>query len=618
MQFSPTGQYLGGNFVPAFSKDISLEGIVANADSDDVDERRAMPVPDTHCNPGNLPLLQPQIAGHGTHVTGLTAANGAAGLDVQGTCRHCGIGMQKVARVACEATTNRVVLVLNSAAKARGLIEAADMGAQVANMSSGFGTGFPTYCQSNPNSAICLAMTYANSRDLVMVAASGNGREKLDFPARDPRVVAAGGLQPNLAIWDDAPSAGGPGCPPIAGSAQCGSDYTKPATDTGKQELMASAKNVFSTTYPGYNWNPDVKCGDQFPTYPAWGNGVGNCTGTSMSAPQIAGVIGLLRSINPLVVGGDKPIAPASTIRYALASTTFDAQASLPWTEKYGYGRPDTAAAARKMLGKVAGVTVRNRATPLFRFYRAASHDFVDVTSPQMAARLQINNGYRVPTIAPPPEIPSSVYPEFPHDPLEKVDVPHASVYVLTTEYRSRTEWPELRPLHLMDKARAVGRDYLLATTKDEIEAAHRAGYSLRTIQGYIYQPCTPEPACIPPAAQKLWREYADADCAVFLESERNAFEAAHYTDACPTGATKMIGYAYPATDSDEDGLPDGFEYVVGTNPFLPDGADSDGDGQSDAEEFPLAGIATGDPCAGGTLGARNCGANRIFKNGFE
>lgn len=106
-----------------------------------------------------------------------------------------------------------------------------------------------------------------------------------------------------------------------------------------------------------------------------------------------------------------------------------------------------------------------------------------------------------------------------------------------------------------------------------------------------------------------------DSDCAVFLEGERARFEGAGYTAACPAGTTTMIGYAYPSTDTDADGLPDSFEYVVGTNP---NAADSDGDGIADAVEFPLAGIPVSDPCAGGTLGARNCGADVILRNGFD
>ena len=101
----------------------------------------------------------------------------------------------------------------------------------------------------------------------------------------------------------------------------------------------------------------------------------------------------------------------------------------------------------------------------------------------------------------------------------------------------------------------------------------------------------------------------------MFLDSEKASFEADGYTAACPTGSAKMIGYAYPATDTDGDGLPDGFEYVVGTNP---NAADSDGDGIPDAVEFPMVGVPLSDPCTGGSLGARNCGADRIFKNGFD
>lgn len=60
-----------------------------------------------------------------------------------------------------------------------------------------------------------------------------------------------------------------------------------------------------------------------------------------------------------------------------------------------GHGRPDAAAAAQKMLGKVAGGWVRNRATPLFRLYSSQTADYADTTSPQMAVALMINQVVR-------------------------------------------------------------------------------------------------------------------------------------------------------------------------------------------------------------------------------
>ena len=230
-------------------------------------------------------------------------------------------------------------------------------------------------------------------------------------------------------------------------------------------------------------------------------------------------------------------------------------------------------------------------------------------------------------------------YDSFPTEPITTpLPQPRAAIYVLTTEYKPRPEWPALVPLYQMDRSRifpvgctpgasgcnSANRDFLLVTTTAHIEQAHADGYKLRNIQGYIYQPCTVEPACIPPGAEKFYRacKTADDDCATFLESERTTFEAAGYTAAYPSGSNKVLGYAYPYADDDPprftggpvgDGLVDGFERVIGTKI---DSWDSDGDGDDDVEEFPMAGVARSDPCDG--LGGRNCPADIIFKHGFE
>jgi len=525
--------------------------------------------------------------------------------------------MWKTAPATCDINSGNVILGDNRLARAAALGFIADTGAVVGNMSFGNSTAqdgpYPDFCQHNPTDPLCLSITHASNRDVAMVASSGNGRTQLDFPAADSRVISAGGFQQNLALWDLWPN-----CPQVYGLSQCGSNFTT-VTGGSPQELTGSAQSVLSTTYPGYNWNADLECGDGFPG-PGFGNGTGWCTGTSMSAPQISGILGILRSINPLVhVGADPTVA--GSLRRVLTESTFQSQANQPWNPLMGYGRPDAAAAVRKMLGHVAGSVPRNRATPLFRLYSAGAKDYADTTSPQMAIGMTINSTHAWQPVAALPPVPND--PNFPHDPADGTQPPpRASVYILTTEYKPRAEWPALVPLYLMDKDFAGAYrdvdDFMLVTTTADIEYAHNHGYNLRTIQGYIYAPCTPEPGCIPPGAGKFYRacNAAASDCATFLESESATFDANGYTTTFPPiGDTKtLLGYAYPATDADGDGLPDGFEYVVGTSPVH---SDSDSDGLSDAYEYPMVDVPFGDPCAGG-IGARNCGADVIFANGYE
>jgi hypothetical protein len=314
-----------------------------------------------------------------------------------------------------------------------------------------------------------------------------------------------------------------------------------------------------------------------------------------------------------------------------LAHTTDRAQASLVWDSRLGFGLPEAAAAARRMLGTVATGIVRNRVTPLFRMHSVAGKDYADITSPQLALALALDatTGYQTEGSAVPG-----------YDAWGQVSlpsgwpVPKAPTYVLTTEHSPNPAWPPLLPLWLMDKPRNqpsgceealwdCTRDFLLATTTADIHDAHAAGYNLRNIQGYIYSRCPTGGTCIvPPGAQKFYRacNTTDDDCATFLQSDKPVFDAAQYTNAFP-GSETWIGYAYPSIDTDGDGLIDGFEYVIGTRHELPD---TDGDNTAkphdkwDGDEFPMVGVALSDPCSGGTYGASRCPADIIFTNAFD
>jgi serine protease len=619
-QFDDAGNYVGGNFVAASSLDIGESytvdpptKIFAN-----VDEARPIQTAFLACDPQQTGYAIPYFAGHGTHTAGLIAAN--PGGPTKGTCMHCGIAMWKIANYSCDPYSGHLRSSINAPALGAAIAYLGDSGAQVINMSFGSpnkGAGWCAMVDPKKPDSWCDSIAYVRSRGLTLVGASGNQRDALQFPANDERVISVGGIDSNFALWDESPGsiANCPVAPNLTLGKECGSNYTKDPSGP-RQELMASSKSVLSTTYPGKDWNPALACGDNFGP----GNGYGLCTGTSMAAPQIAGLVGILRSINPLISDGNPGFGfgNASGVRSVLSQHL--------WEPHVGYGVPDGAIAAERTLGHVADNVVKNRATPLFRLYSAGAKDYLDTVSPQFAIATVIN---QISAYAPQGALIPG-YTAFPQDDnAAPFPTPRANVYVLTTEYSPQPNWPNVVPLYMVERTRSYppecngsppacnpnNRDFTLLTTTPQIEQAHADGYSLRTIQGYIYAPCMPEPSCIPPGAQKFYREckIADDDCATFLENERTAFEAGGYTAAYPANASKLMGYAYPAIDSDGDGLVDGFEYVVGTSPGMPD---SDGDGLSDFAEFPMAGMAIADPCSGAAGG--NCAGEVIFRNGFQ
>lgn len=628
------GQYRGGNWLPALSYDLGRTGLigcqtVGDCIEDNVDEAQPVAVPAGGiCDPDGDGLAAPVIAGHGTHVAGLIAARGPANF---GVCKHCGIAAWRAASDTCSQQSGLIRTALNVTAIDAAVALLSDLGAQVINLSSTRSTiTKPGHCQSNVENSECQALLHAARRGVLVTGAAGNHRSSIGFPASNPSVLSAGGVGNNLAIWNrdpDSPPNHLDQCPQqptvfMLGQ-ECGSNFTVNLGNDRRQEVSAPAESVQSTTYPGLNWNPALGCGDGIdgPN----GDGTGSCTGTSMAAPIAAGIAGVLRSINPLVLPGDpENLVDAMGIRDVIASTTGAAKSGEPWNQKLGYGIPDTAAAARRMLGEVRGARVRNRAIPLFDFHSALATDYASTTSPQAA--MTLSTGMPWSWLPRGPAIPG--YPSYPVAPDNVMPSPHASAYVMSTEFRPNNRQPPLVPLFQLSRSRPwplgctpgtagcqhQNRDFVLVSSEAHLESAVADGYQFHGRQGYIFQRCAKEPSCMPAGSTKLYRlcNTQEDDCAVFLEHELATFQGEGYTTPYPSGSDQVIGYAFRNVDADGDTLVDGFEHLIGTNPVS---ADSDGDSVSDGVEYPLAGVPMSDPCAGPAV---SCPVAEMLYDGFE
>lgn len=647
--FTPTGQYTGGNFLPVYSGDLGRTddgpcgpSNVCVVFDQNPDERKPEPTPPgwqcptySHNSPECVSLnLAPgqtcvvsDFAGHGTHVAGLV---GASGGGLSGACSHCGIAAMKIARAECLVFLNppRVGLGLGTAFPqiSIGVGVLAQTASQVVNMSLGGAMADVLDCVPFPQRLWCLNFAFAAGNDVVLIAASGNDLRGVNWPAADPRIIAVGGLGLDLGFWDDRPN-----CP--FGSTdlrECGSNFTNPEWSNYRQELMAPAKSVLSTMYRGFDWNPDLLCGDSVGGGSS-NDGVGLCTGTSMSAPIISGIAGILRSINPLVPVGDPFTTVDFGIRDVLAASTDRAAVNLGWDPMMGFGRPDAEVAARRMLGTVAGSTVTNRVTPLFVLWSEGAKDSISVATPQLAIALaRYQNAQAESRAADGPTAPG--YGVFPTEPEFSPPQPRAALYVLTTEFSPSYPGqllPTPIPLYVVERTRPLpdgctpadppcnveNRDYSLVNSVTELEAAVAGGYNHRGRQGYLYPVCSPEPACIPPGTVRVMRQCNPAidDCAVFPESQLSLWLSRGYTQPMFSGGVTVLGYAYPNLDSDGDGLVDGMEYVIGSNPFA---ADSNGNGTIDGLEFPQAGVSFSDPCSGANTCLRRL--QDVFADGFE
>lgn len=217
-------------------------------------------------------------SGHGTHVAGIAAAEIDSGVGVAGLSQSCLMSIR--------------VLGGGSAALATGITFAADNGADAINMSF----------WATENQAFRDALEYAYlEQDVVLVKSAGNGgcpgpesiqntgaytgSYTMTWPGPEPSVIATAALAPSEGVTR-------------AGFSSCGN----------KMELAAPGQSILAP----YN------------------NGYAYLSGTSMAAPHVTGLVGLMRAVNPDLT--------ALEVRCLLAWTADDLGPD-GWDPFYGWGR---------------------------------------------------------------------------------------------------------------------------------------------------------------------------------------------------------------------------------------------------------------------------------------
>jgi subtilisin family serine protease len=227
--------------------------------------------------------------GHGTHVAGIALAETNNGIGTAGIGYSPNIKVMPL-RVCDENGCP-------SDAVARAIYYAADHGANVINLSLG---------GRWPSSAEQVAIDYAwGEKGLVIAASSGNdGRTSVSYPAAFPNCIAVGSTN-----WHDT----------LAGYSNTGSalDVTAPGGemsglhDPGGIYSTMPTYSVYLYTKYGYSLNYD------------------QLQGTSMAAPQVAGLAGLLFAMG---------VSSNTEVRQIIEGTADDLGAA-GWDTGYGWGR---------------------------------------------------------------------------------------------------------------------------------------------------------------------------------------------------------------------------------------------------------------------------------------
>ncbi len=205
--------------------------------------------------------------GHGTHVAGIAAAASNNGVGIAGVSWGARVMPVKVLSASGSGSYQDV---------ASGIIFAADNGAQIINMSLG---------GSSPSSVLEDAVNYAFDRSVLIVASAGNGGNSTpNYPAAYTNAFAVAATDSN-------------------------NNRASFSTYGNFVDIAAPGVSIFATYFDD--------------TY-------ASLSGTSMSAPHVAGAAALL-------FGYSQYLDTGSEVRTALESTALDLGGT-GWDQYYGHG----------------------------------------------------------------------------------------------------------------------------------------------------------------------------------------------------------------------------------------------------------------------------------------
>lgn len=510
-------------------------------------------------------------ANHTVHVSGIIAAtlnnrstsiagNGAPGSAsngaVAGACPECNFVPYPVG-VSNQTSPWQLSTV------AEQLVAAVDSGMQIINWSGGIRSQNTCVNTWLSQDVICTALSFATTRGVLVVISSGNnnndstGGVPLNNGPQFPgnlhdgsteafSVLPVGGVTWTGLRWVN---------PLRPGSNESGANF---ASTYG---VSAPADSVISTFNMGATYYDDIHCSDNASdsSAPRYTNGVGDgvstCTGTSMAAPHISALAGLLRSVNPR--------ASASAVRTMLreSGNLFAGPGAGP-TAALGYGVPNAIAAVNKALASNP-----TRLTPLFAYYSADRADSFYTTVPQMAraaaeGKLLPKNpsaylqnytaayGVDVSGYLLPPESPVVVGA----DTSRQVK---AQVWLFTTDLNPKSTTTRLTPVVRMSWKCGDSTPYpptlcgskpshmdTVLVSNDEVAYFKYLGYKVDGTEGFVYPKSLPRPT----GAVKLMRKYNAAldDHAIFPESTGASMASQGWI--YDTNANDWLGYVYPNT----------------------------------------------------------------------